>query len=142
MLIGERPHDAGLCPKGAKEFAVCRAIIIIGHGSRSPEANAQLLAVVDQLKLSYADDQVLAAYMEMVSPSLSEAMTTAVAKGACTILVIPCLLFQGMHVHADIPQLIQTFASTHPGITVRMGRAIGADPLLTAILHARIEEIA
>lgn len=121
---------------------MCRAIIIIGHGSRSPEANAQLLAVVDQVKRSYADDQVLPAYLERVTPSMSEAMTTAVAHGACTILVIPCLLFHGIHVHADIPQVIESFTAAHPGITVRMGRAIGADPLLTAILHARIEEIA
>jgi len=119
-----------------------RAIIIIGHGSRSAEANAQFLAVVDLLKPSYPDDQVLAAYMEMVTPSLSEAMTTAVAHDARTILVVPCLLFHGKHVHADIPQVIQTFTATHPDITVRMGRAIGADPLLVAILHGRIDEIA
>ena len=123
-------------------YSMQRAIIIIGHGSRAADANTQLLAVAELLRQSYANDQLLVAYMEIVSPSLSDAMMTALEQGASTILVIPCLLFHGMHVHSDIPQLIKSFTAAHPNITVRLGKEIGADPLLAAILKARIEEIA
>lgn len=118
-----------------------KAIIVIGHGSRSQEANAQFLAVVDQLQQQYPDAQVLAAYLEMVSPSLPEAMMSAVVHGAREIAIIPCLLFTGVHVHKDIPRLIADFIAAHPDIAIRLGRAIGADPLLAAILSARVDEL-
>jgi len=119
-----------------------RAIIVIGHGSRAAEANAQFETVVELVKTNNADDLVLAAYMEMTAPSLSDALVFAATHGASTILVVPCLLFQGIHAHTDIPRLIASFTDTHPSITVRLGKAIGADPLLAVILQDRIDEIA
>lgn len=119
-----------------------RAIIIIGHGSRSAESTAQFRDIVQQLAQDFPEDQVLDAYLEMTAPSLPEAMTTVGSRGADTILIIPCLLFAGVHVLQDIPRLINAFKLDHPGITVSLGRAIGADPLLAAILRDRIDEIA
>ena len=118
-----------------------RVIIIIGHGSRSAESTAQFRDLVRQFAQTVPDDEVLDAYLEITAPSLPDAMAKAAHRGAGMILIIPCLLFAGVHVLRDIPTLIDGFKADHPGITVVLGRAIGADPLLVEILRTRVAEI-
>ena len=112
----------------------------MGHGSRSPEAKAQFLQIIDALKRQYDTTLVLPSFMELAEPRLQAAMLQAVESGAQEVLVIPCFLFQGMHIKDDIPAMLDALASTHPGVTVRFGRPIGPDPRIADILVDRVKE--
>lgn len=119
-----------------------RAIIVLGHGSRSADATAQFLQVVEMLKERQEGDLVLPAFMELAEPRLANAIAQAVTLGATEILVIPCFLFQGIHIKEDIPEMLAELKALHPEVTVHFGNPIGPDPRIADILHERIEEAA
>jgi sirohydrochlorin cobaltochelatase len=121
---------------------MCRAIVVVGHGSRNTEACVEFLTVVEMLRSTYSSDLVLHAYLEMNDPRLDAALVSALEQGHQEILVVPCLLFRGAHVERDIPAVLRAFAQSNPGTIIRMARAIGADPLLLKILKEGVEEIA
>ena len=118
-----------------------RAIIIIGHGSRSGQATEQFRQVVAMLEARYAPDLVLPAFMELAEPRLPAAIALAVERGATNIVVVPCFLFNGIHIKEDIPEMLANLKETHPDVTVRFGRPIGADPRVAEILTDRIAEV-
>lgn len=118
-----------------------QAIIVIGHGSRSADATAQFHQVAAQLAALRPDALVLPAFMELASPRLQEAIRQAVAVGKTDIVVVPCFLFQGIHIKEDIPEMLVELRLAHPQLTVRFGRPIGADPRLAEILAERVTEV-
>lgn len=118
-----------------------RAIIVIGHGSRSAEATGQFLQVVEMVKTAYAQDLVLAAFMELASPRLADAVREAIDAGARDIIVAPCFLFQGIHIKEDIPEMLAEYRQQYPELTVRFARPLGPDPRIAAIVAERVEEI-
>ena len=102
-----------------------RAIIVLGHGSRSAEATAQFVQVVDLLKQQHTDDLVLAVFMELAEPRLVDAIRQAVDAGVRDVVIIPCFLFQGIHIQQDIPEIIAAVTASHADLFVRFGRPIG-----------------
>ncbi|MHB9022705.1 MAG: sirohydrochlorin chelatase [Armatimonadota bacterium] len=119
-----------------------RAIIVIGHGSRSAEATEQFHTIIDMLRKLHPDASVLPAFMELAQPRLPEAIALAAAHGAKTIIVLPCFLFQGIHIKEDIPEMLADLKEKHPDVTVHFGRPIGSDPRIAEILSDRLEEVA
>ena len=117
------------------------ALIVLGHGSRNPAATQQFHELVAQLRRR-RDEPVVAAFMELAEPSLSAAIEEAVIGGAEEIVVQPCFLFDGMHIRRDVPEMLAGLASSHPGISFRFGRPLGADARIADILMERAEEAA
>ncbi|HEY3415248.1 MAG TPA: CbiX/SirB N-terminal domain-containing protein [Armatimonadota bacterium] len=119
-----------------------RAIIVLGHGSRSADATEQFLRIIEMLRELHPDDSVLPAFMELAPPRLAEAISLAIGQGAKEIIVLPCFLFQGMHIKRDIPEMLAELKAENPDVTVLFGRPIGPDPRIAEILTDRLEEIA
>lgn len=115
-----------------------RAVLVLGHGSRNEAATSQFLAVTEMLG-ERLGSPVLAAFMELASPSLPDAVATAAQSGATEVVVLPLFLFVGMHVARDVPALLADIAEAYPEIRFRLCEPIGADPLLADILLARLE---
>jgi sirohydrochlorin cobaltochelatase len=118
-----------------------RALIIIGHGSRSAEATAQFHQIVEMIRERRTGDIVLPAFMENAIPRLPDAIAEVVALGAVDIAIVPCFLYQGIHIKEDIPEMLAELKLAHPQVTVRFGRPIGADPRLADIVCDRAEEV-
>ncbi len=117
------------------------ALIVLGHGSRNPAATAQFMELIAQLR-ARRDDPVLPAFIELAEPGLDAAVAEAVAGGADEIVVLPCFLFDGMHIRRDIPEMLAGFASGHPAVAFRFGRPLGADTRIVDILLERAGEAA
>jgi sirohydrochlorin ferrochelatase len=118
-----------------------RALIVLGHGSRSADATAQFLQVIELLKGQRPGDAVLPAFMELASPTVPDAVAEALRLGATELVVVPCFLFQGNHIKRDIPELLDAVRAEHPGLTVRYARPIGPDPRIADILNDRVHEV-
>jgi precorrin-8X/cobalt-precorrin-8 methylmutase len=114
------------------------AVIVLGHGSRSPEATAQFLQVAESLAPRLPGTPVLPAFMELAEPSLAAAVAAAVAEGADEIVVLPCFLFMGMHIKNDIPRKVAAAAEAHPAVRFSVREPIGPDPGITEILLERV----
>lgn len=116
------------------------AIIILGHGSRNADANAEFQMLVAKIAAVNAGEVVLAAYLELCEPRLAASLQVAIEQGATTIRVVPCLLFTGYHVSKDIPKIVAEFQQMNPQIAVTVAEPIGLDPLLLEIILQRIKE--
>lgn len=115
-----------------------RAVIILGHGSRSPEATEQFVRVADTLVPRLPGANVYPAFMELAEPSLADAVDRAVADGTTRIVVLPCFLFMGNHIKHDIPQEIARAMEAHPGVEFEQREPIGPDPRVTEALLERL----
>jgi sirohydrochlorin ferrochelatase len=112
-------------------------LLLVDHGSRNPEANAQLLDMAERVRRLRPDDLVASCHLEIVEPSIASGIATLVAAGATRILLLPYFLSAGRHVSVDIPRLATAAASGHPGIDITVAAALGPHDLLARLLIER-----
>ena len=113
-----------------------RAILLVDHGSRREEANAQLEALAERVP----ERIVRAAHMEIAAPDIAAGIDACVAAGADEIAVVPCFLWPGAHIQEDVPRLVREAAARHPGLRVRVGEPLGLHPKLVDVVLERAGE--
>ena len=85
-----------------------KALVMIAHGSRRDEANAEFIALVESVKTVAGSkyDFVEPCFLEIAAPSLTEAVQHVITKKAKTISIFPYFLNTGNHVRKDIPETV------------------------------------
>ena len=112
-------------------------LLLVDHGSRRAEANAQLDDMAARVRRTRPDAVVAAAHMEIAAPSIADGFAALVTQGATRVVVLPYFLSDGRHLSADIPALATEAAAKHPGVTVTIGKALGPHDALAALLLER-----
>jgi len=107
---------------------VKRALVIVDHGSRLPEAHAHLEAIVSQVQGRAPDWRVYAAHLELASPSLEQALDACVRDGVSEVTVHPLFGLPGRHLSSDLPSRVRRAAEKNPALTIRVSSALGTDP--------------
>ncbi|XP_068643481.1 sirohydrochlorin ferrochelatase, chloroplastic isoform X2 [Aristolochia californica] len=115
-------------------------LIIVDHGSRRQESNLMLNEFVAMFKGKTGYSIVEPAHMELAEPSIGDAFSSCVQKGATRIIVSPFFLFPGKHWHQDIPTLAAEAAKSHPGISYLVTAPLGLHKLLVDIVNDRIKQ--
>lgn len=111
------------------------ALLLVDHGSRRAEANANLEAVAALVRAEAPSLLVEIAHMELAPPSIEEAMSACVDRGAARIVVVPYFLGPGRHATHDIPALAQA-AARKLGVEAEVAPPLGVHPLLARlVLH-------
>lgn len=108
------------------------ALILFAHGSRDArwaEPFARILALVEE---SAPQRQPLLAFLEIMQPSLEQAVAAQVARGFAAISVVPLFLGLGGHLRRDVPILLEDIRKRHPGVTISLTGAAGEDPGVVA----------
>ena len=116
-----------------------RAVLLVDHGSRRPEANELVESLARALR-SHVDRVVRVAHLEAAEPSIERGIDGCVAEGAAEITVLPCFLAPGRHVAEDVPELARKAAARHRGVRVRVAEPIGSHPKLVEILLERLRD--
>ena len=111
-----------------------RGIILLAHGSRDPQWREPIEAVAAQIRALAPGTPVLCAYLELCTPSLSEAAANLIAEGADSIRVFPLFFGVGKHAREDLPQLVEQVRANHPGIAVELLPSAGEHQALTALM--------
>jgi sirohydrochlorin ferrochelatase len=119
---------------------VSRAVVLVDHGSRRPEANAQLESLAELLRARESGTLVLTAHLEVVPPSIVDALGTCAAAQACDVVVLPWFLAAGRHTSEDIPRLVAEARTLHPGLRVRIGAPLGLEAKLVELALQRIAD--
>ena len=117
-----------------------RAVLLVDHGSRRTEANAQLEALAAQLREKLPDRNVVTAHLELLPPSVADGIDLCVARGAREIVIHPFFLAPGRHSTEDLPRHARDGALRHPNVAIRVGPILGLHPALVEAVLARIGE--
>jgi sirohydrochlorin cobaltochelatase len=115
-----------------------RAVILLDHGSREPEANAQLETLAALLATRIGGARVATAHLTLAAPTLAEAAAGCVRAGAREVVVLPCFLAPGRHVREDLPRLVSELRAAHPAATFALAEPLGAHPAVADALAERV----
>ena len=109
-------------------------VIVFAHGSRDPLWRKPIEAVASQVKTADQGALVSCAYLELCEPDLPSAAEQLVAQGATRLRILPLFFGMGKHAREDLPELLKSLSSAHPGVTVEALPTAGENPRLTALL--------
>ncbi len=132
--------DGGTVEDGKKAGRLQEAIILLGHGSRVPEAAKDMERVAARLREKYGYPAVEVCFMSRIGPHFPEVFEKCVNLGVTKVLVIPYFLHSGLHLVLDLPEMLQEQARRFPSVTLQMGRGFGFDEMLVDLIRTRIEE--
>jgi sirohydrochlorin cobaltochelatase len=102
-------------------------VVLFAHGSRDPRWAEPFERLRDKVVAQRPDAIVCLAFLELMTPSLADAVAALVSQGCDDVSVVPVFLGQGGHVRRDLPVLADACRSAHPGITLRLSAAVGED---------------
>jgi sirohydrochlorin ferrochelatase len=111
-----------------------KALILLGHGSRTPGAFEEMMGLAELLQSRHAGIAVSAAFLSLAQPDLPTAIARAVAAGAREISILPLFFFSGKHVLDDVPRLAAQAQAAHPGMRIVLLEAAGRHPDFAAFL--------
>jgi sirohydrochlorin cobaltochelatase len=117
-----------------------RAVILLDHGSREAEANAQLEAIAQLVAARMPGRRIATAHLTLAAPALAECAAACVRDGAREVVVVPCFLAAGRHVREDLPRLLADLRGAHPEATFRLAAPLGAHPAIAEALVERARQ--
>ena len=117
-----------------------RALLLIAHGSRRPEANADLTHIAGELRARGRYDFVQVAYLELAEPTIAAGGAACVEAGAGVVILLPYFLSPGVHVREDLTEARAELATHYPAVTFRLAEHLGRHPLLLEVVEQRARD--
>ena len=113
-----------------------KAIVLFGHGARDARWREPFDRLTGLWREQHSGILVSLAFLEMMQPSLEEAVASLVDSGATEITVIPVFFGQGGHLRNDFPALLSNCQEKFPTIALSATPAVGED---LAVLQAIVD---
>ncbi len=114
------------------------ALLVVGHGTKSPEGVAQFGELVAAVAERAPAADVRGGFLELAPPPITDAVRDLVAAGHRSVDVVPLVLVAAGHSKGDIPAALERERRRHPVLAFRYGRPLGPHPLLLADLEDRL----
>lgn len=96
-------------------------IIFCGHGTKSQKGLESFFKVYAALEKKLTPTYELNyGFIEYTQPGLQDAIEEHIGRGIQEIVILPALLFTGVHITHDIPFVAQSVKKSHPGITIKL----------------------
>lgn len=113
-----------------------RALLLVAHGSRLPEANAEVARLTERLREASGDrfGIVTHAFLEIAEPDIPTGIDACIVQGAAQLWVLPYFLAAGRHVRDDVPALLDQARGRHPQATIHLCEHLGAEAGLPELL--------
>jgi len=104
-----------------------RGLILFAHGARAASWAAPFERLCEATAARLPQAEVALAFLELMTPGLSDVAAAMVARGIQDITVVPVFLGQGGHLLRDLPALADELRAAHPGLRLNIVGAIGED---------------
>ncbi len=119
-----------------------KGLILLGHGARTPAWARPMQAMQQELASLAPDLPVSLAFLEFISPDLTEAAADLCEQGVNHITIAPVFLAQSGHLKRDLPVLLQAVEAAQPGCTFVLESALGEDPaVIKAFARAALSRV-
>lgn len=116
------------------------AILLIAHGSRRQEANADLVELAERMRTERPEMDVQIGYLELAEPTIPDGAAQCVQNGASRVYLLPYFLSAGTHVVNDLNDFCRDFKATYAGVEFYVCQPLGLHPYMTKILSERLDE--
>jgi sirohydrochlorin ferrochelatase len=116
------------------------ALLLIAHGSRQPEANADLQELAGRLRNDGPYLVVQPSFLELAEPTIEDGAHHCVEQGARKVILLPYFLSAGVHVRRDLAQMQRRLAERYPNVEFLLAEPLGRHPLLVPIVLQRAQE--
>jgi sirohydrochlorin cobaltochelatase len=113
-------------------------VVLFAHGSRDPEWSRPFERVSTEVARRLPHASVCVAYLELMRPTLAEAVAALGAAGAKSIRVVPVFFGQGGHVREDLPRLVSELRRAHGDLELVLEKPIGEDPAVIEAIAGAI----
>ncbi|WP_096674428.1 sirohydrochlorin chelatase [Polynucleobacter meluiroseus] len=113
-----------------------KALILFGHGARDARWREPFDRLHSLWKAQHPDVMVELAFLELMEPSLEEAVTSLAGLGADQITVVPVFFGQGGHLRNDYPVLLEQCKAKFPQLELNTTSAVGES---LAVLQAIVD---
>jgi len=123
-------HDLTVTADYWGALAMSRALLLVDHGSRKPDAHAHLAALAERLRARRPELHLYVAHMELAEPSIADTLAQCARDGVRHVDVFPLFLAPGRHVAEDLPARIREAEQAHPQLRLRMLTPLGERPEL------------
>ena len=113
-----------------------KAIILFGHGARDARWREPFDRLATLWQEQHPGTPVELAFLEMMQPSLEDAVKSLNGKGATQVTVVPVFFGQGGHLRNDFPVLLEACQKQYPNLKLSATPAVGED---LAVLQAIVD---
>ncbi|MDP7157439.1 MAG: sirohydrochlorin chelatase [SAR324 cluster bacterium] len=113
--------------------------MVCGHGSRDERAVEEFQAVARGLRERMPEHETEWGFLEFATPIIRDGLDALRTKGFRKVLAVPGMLFAAGHAKNDIPSVLNTYQTQHPGMDIRYGRELGIDLKLIRAAGERVE---
>lgn len=117
-----------------------KGIVYVGHGSRLQESNEQFIHFIQSVMKERNERIQKIAFLELTTPTISDAVTETILEGATEIMIVPVLLFAAAHYKRDIPFEIEKMQKQYPHITFSVVPPFSTHPHMVELVVKRIRE--
>ncbi len=117
------------------------ALLLIAHGSRRPEANADLVYVAEAMWERGRYPIVQVSYLELAEPGIEAGGVLCVERGATTVILLPYFLSPGKHMVEDLTAARDRLRERFPDVRFTLAEPLGRHPLLLDVLEQRAHEV-
>jgi sirohydrochlorin ferrochelatase len=113
-------------------------VLLIGHGSKDPEARTSLKYVVDELKHQYRN--ISYCFLEIEQPNISQGIEESAKNSPMVLIVVPYFLHKGAHVKRDIYEDLNPAIERSNIKNIFITEHLGMDDKLVDLVLERAKE--
>jgi sirohydrochlorin cobaltochelatase len=82
----------------------------------------------------------MVAFLELMKPSLEEAVHALAAKNVSRVRIVPVFLAAGGHVREDLPKRVAGLRASYPALPIEVDAPIGEQPAVIEAIAASISQ--
>jgi sirohydrochlorin ferrochelatase len=116
------------------------ALLLIAHGSRRSEANADLEFIAAGIRERGRYPVVQASFLELAEPGIEVGGALCVDQGATDVILLPYFLSPGVHVVEDLTAARDLLSERFPSVRFVLAEPLGRHPLLIDVVEERARE--
>lgn len=116
-----------------------KAILLVGHGSRRSEANDALVKLEELVGRKRPGTVITHGFLQFAKPDLPEALEKLDADGVEEVTIVPVFLYEGVHIHEDIPEILDEEADKRPHMRLILAPVLGIDERMAEIVWDRVD---
>ena len=116
-----------------------RGVMVVGHGTANPVGADETRQVAERVGGLMPGVAVELGFLEVIGPTIGDAVAALAARGCSEVVVAPLLLFAAGHARQDVPEAVREAAAA-AGVRAAQAEPLGCHEAVVRLAAARRRE--